>query len=182
MAGSGGRSGVPERSGQGGELPVGRHGGLFGEDRRKERVLSPLEVWAGGLGGWPPRTGERRPGPSGVRSPRKAEGAGTPCEGSAEGVAFEVESWRCGHVRARAPLLRAGLGHTHTLPPRRPLLAGRAGAGPELLQPPATQHVQAGQRQGTRVFTRRVALLALRAAPLGHLPPPGPVPVSELGR
>lgn len=86
----------------------------------------------------------------------------------------------CAPARRASP--RGGAGSHTPLPPRRPLLAGRAGAGPALLQPPATQHVQAGQRQGARVFARRVALLALRAARLGRLPRPGPVPVSAGAR
>lgn len=64
-------------------------------------------------------------------------------------------------------------------PHYRPLLAGRPGAGTALLQPPATQLMQAGPRRGARVLARRVTLLALRAARLGRRPRPGPVPVSR---
>lgn len=68
---------------------------------------------------------------------------------------------------------------THTRPPR-PLLAGCPGAGTLLLQPPATQCVQAGPCRGARVLTRCIAPVALRAAHHGHQPRPGPVPVSRV--
>jgi hypothetical protein len=43
---------------------------------------------------------------------------------------------------------------THQSPsvPLRPLLARCPGAGPSLLQPPATEHVQAGSRWGAGVL------------------------------
>lgn len=72
-----------------------------------------------------------------------------------------------------------GVEWAHRMPPRRPLLAGRPGAGPALFQPPATQHVQAGPRRGAWVFARCVTRLALWAAPLGRHPRPGPMPVSR---
>lgn len=79
-----------------------------------------------------------------------------------------------GHLPRAAPL-------TPRCPPR-PLLAGCPGAGAALLQPPAPQPVQAGQRQGAWVLARRLALLTVRAATLGHQPQPGPIPVSRAQR